>query len=138
MAIQGFCPPPSPPSPPSPSHSPYYQLLERGSARLGRFNKYIIFFKCCALQVIEEKDYPPSANAGEDVVVYLPNNQVVLHGNQSSDDHGIVSWEWTLNEGTVEFLFNGCAASTKRSLLRIAFCVVVVVVPFRQNCYQSS
>ena len=42
MAIQGFCPP-SPPSPPShsPSHSPspYYQLLERGSARLGRVNK---------------------------------------------------------------------------------------------------
>ena len=37
MAIQGFCPP-SPPSqsPPSHSHSPYYQLLERGSARLGR------------------------------------------------------------------------------------------------------
>ena len=32
MAIQGFCPPPSP----SPSHSPYYQLLERGSARLDR------------------------------------------------------------------------------------------------------
>ena len=31
MAIQGFCPPPSPPS-----HSTYYQLLERGSARLGR------------------------------------------------------------------------------------------------------
>ena len=29
MAIEGF-------SPPSPSHSPYYQLLERGSARLGR------------------------------------------------------------------------------------------------------
>ena len=29
MAIQGFCPPPP----------PYYQLLERGSARLGRVNK---------------------------------------------------------------------------------------------------
>ena len=51
------------------------------------------------LQVIEEKDYPPTANAGEDRIVYLPNNQVVLHGNQSSDDHGITSWEWTLNEG---------------------------------------
>ena len=38
MAIQGFCPP-SPPSHSPPSHSPpspYYQLLERGSARLGR------------------------------------------------------------------------------------------------------
>ena len=31
MAIEGF----SPPSPPSPS-PPYYQLLERGSTRLGR------------------------------------------------------------------------------------------------------
>ena len=38
MAIQGFCPPS--PSPPSPSHSPYYQLLERGSARLGRVKKF--------------------------------------------------------------------------------------------------
>ena len=42
MAIQGFCPPPPPspsPSPPSHSPSPYYQLLERGSARLGRVKK---------------------------------------------------------------------------------------------------
>ena len=54
-----------------------------------------------SFQVIEEKDYPPTANAGEDKVVYLPINQVTLHGNQSSDDHGIVSWEWTLNEGKV-------------------------------------
>ena len=40
MAIEGFSPPPpSPPSPPSPPPSPappYYQLLERGSTRLGR------------------------------------------------------------------------------------------------------
>ena len=35
MAIQGFCPPPPP------SHSPYYQLLERGSARLGRVEKIL-------------------------------------------------------------------------------------------------
>jgi hypothetical protein len=27
--------------------------------------------------------------------MYLPTNFAVLHGNQSSDDHGIVSWEWT-------------------------------------------
>ena len=44
MAIQGFCPPstspPSPPPPPPPS--PYNQLLERGSARLGRVKKQIL------------------------------------------------------------------------------------------------
>ena len=25
----------------------------------------------------------------------VPSLQVTLNGNQSSDDHGIVSWEWT-------------------------------------------
>ena len=42
MAIQGFCPPSPSPSHSPPSHSPpspYYQLLERGSARLGRVKK---------------------------------------------------------------------------------------------------
>ena len=52
-----------------------------------------------SLEVMEEKDYPPTANAGEDIILYLPTNEVILHGNQSSDDHGIASWEWTLNEG---------------------------------------
>ena len=46
MAIQGFSPPPSPsppsPSPPSPSPSPYYQLLECGSARLGRVKNLLV------------------------------------------------------------------------------------------------
>jgi hypothetical protein len=32
---------------------------------------------------------------GEDVILNLPNNEVDLHGNMSSDDHGIVGWEWT-------------------------------------------
>ena len=48
MAVEGFSPPPppSPPSPPSPSPppSPYYQLLERGFARLGRVKSYETFF----------------------------------------------------------------------------------------------
>lgn len=41
------------------------------------------------------KDYPPEANAGADIIVHLPQNNVTLNGNLSSDDHGIVSWEWT-------------------------------------------
>ena len=32
---------------------------------------------------------------GEDIILYLPNNEVDLHGNLSSDDHKIVGWEWT-------------------------------------------
>ena len=58
--------------------------------------KNIIFFLASGgtsfadaiLQVQEEQDYPPTANAGEDIIIHLPNNQVTLHGNGSSDDHG--------------------------------------------------
>ena len=43
MAIEGFSPPSPPPSPPPPPPpSPYNQLLERGSARLGRVKKQIL------------------------------------------------------------------------------------------------
>lgn len=54
------------------------------------------------VEVIKETDYPPEANAGAPVIIYLPQNQLTLNGSQSTDDHGITSWEWTLmNEGSV-------------------------------------
>lgn len=47
------------------------------------------------IQVVEEIDYPPQANAGADVILYLPHNNITLNGSLSTDDHQIVSWEWT-------------------------------------------
>ncbi|CAD7078937.1 unnamed protein product [Hermetia illucens] len=47
------------------------------------------------ITVLKEKDYPPQANAGADVILYLPHNNVTLNGSLSTDDRGIVSWEWT-------------------------------------------
>ncbi|XP_046396275.1 dyslexia-associated protein KIAA0319-like protein isoform X2 [Ischnura elegans] len=51
------------------------------------------------IEVVKERDYPPVANAGQDVIVYLPHNAVTLYGNRSTDDRGIVSWEWTKRPG---------------------------------------
>lgn len=47
--------------------------------------------------VLPPIDYPPTADAGADQVLYLPLNdgELVLSGNGSTDDHDIVSWEWT-------------------------------------------
>ncbi|ESN91934.1 hypothetical protein HELRODRAFT_194484 [Helobdella robusta] len=45
--------------------------------------------------VIKEVDYPPKANAGNNIIVSLPINSVTLNGNMSSDDKKIVSYEWT-------------------------------------------
>uniref|UniRef100_UPI00358E6D03 dyslexia-associated protein KIAA0319-like protein homolog isoform X2 n=1 Tax=Myxine glutinosa TaxID=7769 RepID=UPI00358E6D03 len=42
-------------------------------------------------------DYPPTANAGPNQEITLPQNAIILNGNQSSDDHGIVSFEWALS-----------------------------------------
>ncbi|XP_052222214.1 dyslexia-associated protein KIAA0319-like protein isoform X2 [Dreissena polymorpha] len=50
--------------------------------------------KTANVGVIKETDYPPKANAGSDIVINLPQNSVVLSGNLSTDDKGIVSYEW--------------------------------------------
>nr|XP_053633719.1 dyslexia-associated protein KIAA0319-like protein [Cherax quadricarinatus] len=47
------------------------------------------------VNVIKETDYPPTANAGGDQIVYLPQTEIILYGNTSTDDHGIEEWEWT-------------------------------------------
>ncbi|RXM96527.1 Dyslexia-associated protein KIAA0319 [Acipenser ruthenus] len=42
-------------------------------------------------------DYPPVANAGPNQAITLPHNYITLNGNQSSDDHQIASYEWSLS-----------------------------------------
>lgn len=48
-----------------------------------------------SLTVKKEPDYPPKANAGNDVVIHLPNNSVVLNGNKSTDDKGSLKYQWS-------------------------------------------
>ncbi|XP_039603436.1 low-density lipoprotein receptor-related protein 11 isoform X1 [Polypterus senegalus] len=48
---------------------------------------------------LAEKDAPPQSNAGDDVVVQLPTDWVILDGRESTDDHGIARYEWTLLQG---------------------------------------
>ncbi|KAL7646277.1 UNVERIFIED_CONTAM: hypothetical protein RMT77_003186 [Armadillidium vulgare] len=45
--------------------------------------------------IVKETDYPPSANAGGDKIIYMPQTEITLNGNMSTDDHEIVEWEWT-------------------------------------------
>jgi hypothetical protein len=49
------------------------------------------------LTVNKAVDYPPVANAGPNQVITLPQNSISLFGNQSTDDHGITSYEWSLS-----------------------------------------
>lgn len=42
-------------------------------------------------------DYPPVANAGPNQVITLPRNYITLIGNQSTDDHDSLSYEWSLS-----------------------------------------
>ncbi|KFV86843.1 Low-density lipoprotein receptor-related protein 11, partial [Struthio camelus australis] len=47
----------------------------------------------------EEHDEPPQCKAGQDIVLQSPVDWVLLDGRESSDDHGIVQYEWTLLQG---------------------------------------
>ncbi|PKU34718.1 hypothetical protein llap_14978 [Limosa lapponica baueri] len=49
--------------------------------------------------VEEEYDEPPRCKAGQDIVLQSPVDWVLLDGRESSDDHGIVQYEWTLLQG---------------------------------------
>ncbi|XP_037675259.1 low-density lipoprotein receptor-related protein 11 isoform X2 [Choloepus didactylus] len=46
-----------------------------------------------------ENDEPPLSQAGQDVVVHLPADGMILDGHTSSDDHAIVQYKWTLLQG---------------------------------------
>ncbi|XP_044282475.1 dyslexia-associated protein KIAA0319 homolog [Varanus komodoensis] len=50
-----------------------------------------------SLRVNEQVDYPPVANAGPDQEISMPRNSITLNGNQSNDDHEIISYEWSLS-----------------------------------------
>lgn len=50
--------------------------------------------KTANVTAIKETDYKPTANAGSDIVINLPQNYVTLYGNGSTDDKGIKSYEW--------------------------------------------
>uniref|UniRef100_A0A8C4PKB0 KIAA0319 n=1 Tax=Equus asinus asinus TaxID=83772 RepID=A0A8C4PKB0_EQUAS len=53
-----------------------------------------------ALIVNSAVDHPPVANAGPNQTITLPQNSITLNGNQSSDDHQIVLYEWSLGPGS--------------------------------------
>ncbi|XP_033112525.1 dyslexia-associated protein KIAA0319 homolog isoform X2 [Anneissia japonica] len=58
-------------------------------------------FAVANITVKQEIDYPPQANAGSDIVIKLPKNEVTLNGNASTDDKGIKSYEWSEDSGGI-------------------------------------
>ncbi|XP_056337569.1 kunitz-type protease inhibitor 1b [Danio aesculapii] len=65
------------------------------------FTNYIlnsVYEKYLSGRKSEGKDSPPIANAGRDVVVQ-PKEDVLLNGNESSDDKEIINYEWSLIRG---------------------------------------
>lgn len=49
------------------------------------------------LIVNKATDYWPTANPGPNQVITLPHNYITLYGNESTDDHENLSYEWSLS-----------------------------------------
>ena len=54
-------------------------------------------FTLATLVVNKATDYRPVANTGPNQVLTLPRNSITLHGNQSTDDHEPLAYEWSLS-----------------------------------------
>ncbi|XP_060566778.1 uncharacterized protein LOC132725621 isoform X26 [Ruditapes philippinarum] len=53
---------------------------------------------------VKAQDFPPTADAGDDVEIQLPINKVTLAGDASTDDIGVVRYQWELVNGNDETL----------------------------------
>ncbi|XP_052813420.1 uncharacterized protein LOC128240703 isoform X10 [Mya arenaria] len=62
--------------------------------------------------IIEAEDFPPNANAGDDVTIQLPVNSVRLDGRYSSDDVAVVQYMWKLTNGQPGVSFEGDDSAT--------------------------
>lgn len=90
------------------------------------------------LTVNKAVDYPPVANAGPNQVITLPQNSITLYGNQSTDDHSIVSYEWLLSPNSkgkvMEMQVSAgllCSSWITHWLLFFS-----ITNPFLSGCYQ--
>ncbi|KAI4873982.1 hypothetical protein NFI96_032060, partial [Prochilodus magdalenae] len=54
-------------------------------------------YTTATVTVSSPKDDPPVARAGSDQVIRLPLNRLILWANQSTDDHAITSYLWSLH-----------------------------------------
>ncbi|PSN49545.1 hypothetical protein C0J52_04994 [Blattella germanica] len=53
------------------------------------------------ITVNQNKNAKPKANAGGDQTILLPVSVIILNGSQSSDDLGIVKWEWLREQSSL-------------------------------------
>lgn len=70
-------------------------------------------------------DEPPRSDAGQDLVVQLPTDWVVLDGRDSTDDHDIIHYDWALVKGdpSVKMKVNLSLSLNSHSLsLNITLC----------------
>ena len=67
-----------------------------------------LFFLSCEsddfCESCRETNQPPTAIAGPDQVITLPNNSILLDGSSSTDPEGISSYNWKKIEGPDSFL----------------------------------
>ncbi|PIK43342.1 hypothetical protein BSL78_19799 [Apostichopus japonicus] len=82
--------------------------------------------------VKEEVDLKPFADPGEEQVIHLPTDEVILNGNGSRDDHGIVKWEWTIVEGGLADMSGSSDVVLKASKLQQG------IYTFRLKVYDSK
>ncbi|XP_063299373.1 low-density lipoprotein receptor-related protein 11 isoform X1 [Pelobates fuscus] len=71
-----------------------YTMSGRNASLVGSLGSPLL-----TLAAQSDIDKPPYSNAGQDVILQLPVDWVILDGRESTDDHAIIQYDWTLLRG---------------------------------------
>jgi hypothetical protein len=67
----------------------------------------IIVFPACKknyrCRTCQDSNMPPIANAGNDTIIKLPVNSILLDASRSSDDVNVMTYRWTKLTGPTSF-----------------------------------
>ncbi|XP_044095485.1 low-density lipoprotein receptor-related protein 11-like [Neovison vison] len=69
---------------------------------------------------LTEKDNPPLSKAGQDAILSPPTDGAVLDDGESTDDHAIVQYEWTLLQGYPSVDMKSCSLAFLQFLHHIS------------------
>lgn len=99
------------------------------SERIPQYIVPLIYKFSLNISLFIEKNTPPVAHAGGDQSITLPTNTIYMNGSKSSDDLGIVKYEWT-RDATSLAIGNIVGNTDHKSVL------IVKYFPF-SNCSTS-
>ena len=101
----------------------------------------IIFFSACRKKYLcrtcQDSNKTPVANAGNDTIIKLPVNSILLDASRSSDDVSIMTYRWTRLTGPASFKISN-ANSSQTLVTELTVGEYIIELEVKDNTLKSA